>query len=133
MGRQKPAILLLEDELQWIEVLSEYLSDDYEVCAARSITEAKLWLERRDIELALVDIRIISDDWIDESGFQFIEELRTREPLRDMSLIIISAYGTVERARKAFRDYKVDDFIDKGTLDPRELRATIAQLVAEDH
>jgi DNA-binding NtrC family response regulator len=131
MTSEKPRILLLEDEQQWVDMLSRYLEDDYEVCPAMSLDEAEDWLERESFRLALVDIRLIAHDSEDESGFVFIEELRTREILRDMSLIIVSAYGTVERARKAFREYKVHDFIDKGTLDPQEFKRIVADAIAE--
>lgn len=130
MTSEKPRILLLEDEEQWIDMLSRYLEDDYEVCPARSLDEAEDWLERKTFRLALVDIRLVAYDTKDEGGFEFIEDVRTREILRDMSLIIVSAYGTVERARKAFRDYQVHDFIDKATLDPQEFKEVVADAIA---
>jgi DNA-binding NtrC family response regulator len=131
MSQKKPRILLLEDEEQWIDMLSGYLEDDYEVCPAKSLGEAEAWLERATFRLAIVDIRLIAHDGRDESGFRFIEELRTREILRDMSLVIVSAYGTVERVRKAFKDYKVYDFVDKGTLDPLKFKQTVTEAMAE--
>lgn len=131
MTSDKQRILLLEDEQQWIDILSGYLKDDYEICPATSLGEAEDWLYRGTFRLAIVDIRLIAHDTKDESGFRFIEEVRTREILRDMSLIIVSAYGTVERARKAFKDYKVHDFIDKGSLTPLEFKRTVADAIAE--
>ena len=131
MSQKKPRILLLEDEEQLIDMLSGYLEDDYEVCPAKSLGEAEAWLERATFRLAIVDIRLIAHDGRDESGFRFIEELRTREILRDMSLVIVSAYGTVERVRKAFKDYKVYDFVDKGTLDPLKFKQTVTEAMAE--
>ena len=131
MAIEKLPILLLEDEQQWIDMLSGYLEDDYEVCPATTLDEAEDWLNREAFRLALVDIRLIAHDSQDESGFEFIEELRTREILRDMSLIVVSAYGTVERARKAFKDYKVHDFIDKATLEPQTFKRIVADAIAE--
>ncbi len=130
MANEKPRILLLEDEQEWIDKLSAYLEDNYEVCPATTLDEARNWMKKQVFRLAIVDIRLVAHDTKDESGFKFIEEVRTREILRDMSLIIVSAYGTVERARKAFRDFKVHDFIDKGTLIPSNFKKIVADAVA---
>lgn len=127
----RPRILVLEDEQQWVDYICHVLeSDGYEVRPTSSLDEAWYWLERETFGLAVVDIRLIAHDTKEESGFEFIEEVRTRETLQDMSIIVFTAYGTVERSRKAFREYRVHDFIDKATFDPQEFKRGVADAIA---
>lgn len=133
MIERRPRILFLEDEKDWIDVLTSFLPDDYEIEPALSLSDAMELLNTRAFDLAIVDISLISGAHEDEKGFHFIEELRTTKTLRDMSIVILTAYSTVERLRRAFRDYGVFDFIDKGTLDPEEFRRTVAEAIDEAH
>jgi DNA-binding NtrC family response regulator len=133
MVENRPRILFLEDEEDWIDVLTSYLPDDYEIEAVKSLSEATECLNARAFDLAIVDISLISGRYEDEKGFHFIQELLSTEVLRDMSIIIVTAYPTMERARKAIRDYRVFDFIDKGTLEPAEFQRTVAEAIAKSY
>lgn len=128
----RPQILLLEDEPDWAHVLMDYL-DEYDIHWASSLNEAAQLLKARTFALGLVDISLVPGSAKDEKGMNFIEELLTTETLRDLDMIIITAYPTTERVRKAFKDYRVCDFFDKGTLDLREFKRVIAELIAESH
>jgi CheY-like chemotaxis protein len=141
MGK-KARILLLEDDREWIDTLSEYLEEDYEVYSATSLEEAELrlvelrpYLESQEVpfHLAIVDISLILGDSDDEQGFYFIEDLRTRDILRDVSIIVVTAYPRTERVRTAFKDYKVHDFIDKMTLVPGDFKKEVAEAIADTY
>lgn len=127
---EKPPILLVEDDIDWIEQLTDYLGDDYEVCPVTSLREAQQSVRALPFHLAIVDISLILRDSGDDGGFRFIQELRTREILCDMSIIIVTAYPTTDRVRKAFKKYKVYDFIDKARLDSEEFRQVVAEAIA---
>ena len=66
---------------------------------------------------------------MDEGGFRLIESIRSTSILREMSIIVITAYSTPERIRRAFRDYKVYDIIDKMTLDPLQFKQVVAEAI----
>lgn len=133
MTRQKARILIIEDDVDYVDTLEGYLKDDYEVHSAESLREARSLLEWNAFHLAIVDISLVLGDSSDEKGFRLIEELRTTEILRDMSIIIVTAYPSEERVRKAFKDYRVRDFIDKMTLDPKEFKKEVAEAIAASY
>jgi response regulator RpfG family c-di-GMP phosphodiesterase len=133
MAGQKARILLLEDDEDYVDTLKGYLEDDYEVYPAASLRKARKLLDQQTFHLAIVDISLVLGDSRDEKGFRLIEDLRTTEILRDMSIIIVTAYPSEERMRKAFKDYRVHDFIDKMTLDPTEFKKEVADAIAESY
>jgi DNA-binding NtrC family response regulator len=129
-----PVILILEDNEEWADLLLGLLAHEgYRILHASSLSEAKQALTTQTFALGLVDISLALGNAGDEEGLLFIEELQTVETLRDLPMIIITGYPTTERARKAFKDYGVYDFFDKGTLDPRELKRAIAECIARSY
>jgi response regulator RpfG family c-di-GMP phosphodiesterase len=50
-----------------------------------------------------------------------------------MAIIIVTAYPTEERIRRAFKDYKVHDFIDKMTLVPKDFKTEVAEAIGESY
>lgn len=131
MAEKKAQILLLEDDEDYVDTIKGYLEDDYEVFPAASLKEAQRLLGAKTFHLATIDISLVLADSRDEKGFRLIEEIRTTEILRDMSVIVVTAYPSEERMRKAFRDYRVHDFIEKMTLDPQEFKKEVADAIAE--
>lgn len=133
MASQRARILLLEDDADYVDTLNGYLKDEYDVYSAASLNEARKLLDRQTFHLAIVDISLVLGDSRDEKGFLLVEELRTTEILRDISIIIVTAYPSEERIRKAFKDYKVHDFIDKITLVPQEFKREVAEAIAASY
>ena len=132
MAKGKARILLLEDDIDYVDTLVGYL-DEYEVYTAATLREARKLLDQQTFHLAIVDISLVLGDSRDEKGFCLIEELRTTEILRDMSIIIVTGYPSEERMRKAFKDYRVHDFIDKMTLEPKEFKREVAEAIAASY
>lgn len=139
MTDMRPRILLLEDKDNWIHLVSLLLKDDYDVMAAKTLEDARQLVATNAFHLAIVDISLIPEDQFDEQGLQLIADLRTTEILRDMSIIVLSAYPEVEGAktperwRVAFRDYNVVDFFDKNRFDRAEFKRTVAEAVADSY
>ncbi len=139
MTNVRPRILLLEDRDDWIHLVSLLLKDDYDVIPAKTLEDARQLVASSVFHLAIVDISMIPGDEFDEQGLQLIADLRTTEILRDMSLIILSAYPEVEGAktperwRVAFRDYNVVDFFDKNRFDRAEFKRTVAEAIADSY
>lgn len=139
MRNVRPRILLLEDRDDWIHLVSLLLKDDYDVIPAKTLEDARQLVATSVFHLAIVDISMIPGDEFDEQGLQLIADLRTTEILRDMSIIILSAYPEVEGAktperwRVAFRDYNVVDFFDKNRFDRAEFKRTVAEAIADSY
>jgi CheY-like chemotaxis protein len=131
MSQQNFHILVLEDSDDWIDKLKSYLYG-YKVTIAKTLSEAVGLLQANSFDLAIVDISLVLDDPGDEKGFRFVSALRQTEFLRNMKIIIVTAYRTSERIRVAFKEYDVHDFLDKGSLDPREFREIVAEALGID-
>jgi CheY-like chemotaxis protein len=135
-AKRNPRILLLEDDKEWIDMIRGYLEENnsYDVYHATSLEEAERLLKKLEpFHLAVVDISLVLGDSKDEQGFEFIEEVRTKEILRDVSIIVVTAYPTTERVRKAFKDYKVHDFIDKMSLVPSKFKNEVDEAIADTY
>ena len=139
MMENKPRILLLEDRDNWIHLVSMLLKNEYDIAAVKNLEDARHLVMNNVFHLAIVDISLIPEDQYDEQGLQLIADLRTTEILRDMSIIVLSAYPEVEGAetperwRVAFRDYDVVDFFDKNRFDKEDFKQAVAKAVADSY
>lgn len=113
-------ILIVDDDASLVEALTGLLGQaGYDVRSAEA-AEAALDLVRREpIELALVDVRLGGT----QSGLDLLPQLKLLRP--EMSVIIITALGTVERAVEAMQR-GADNFIEK-PIDPPTFLAVVAK------
>ena len=127
MSQQNFHILVLEDSEDWVDKLTTYL-DGYKVTAARTLGAAAGLLQGAEsFDLAIVDISLVLGNPDDENGFRFVSGVRETKPLRDLKIIIVTAYRSSERIRQAFRHYEVFDFLDKGSLTRQSFRTVVAE------
>ena len=135
----RPRILLLEDEGNWVHLITLLLSDEYDVVPAADLEAARDLVSSSVFHLAIVDISLVPGNRFDEDGLQFIEDLRVTEILRDMSIIVVSGYPRVheaetpDRVRVAFRELNVVDFFDKSRFDRALFVQTVAKAVADSY
>ena len=100
------AILVADDDPDIREVLKDRLESlGYTVFAATNGVEALELLEKQNPSIALLDIEMPG-----MSGLQALKEIRKREI--DITVVMITAYGTIERAVEAIRQGAYD-FIPK--------------------
>lgn len=94
MGR---SLLIAEDDENVLELLlNVFTRPDLEVFAARSGTEAKSLIDRRDIDVVLTDLVMPGGDGI--------EVLRhAKKTLEHCEVILLTGYGTVENAVQAMK------------------------------
>lgn len=127
------SVLIVEDDPDWAELLVDLLRTDtqLEVRRVSSYTEARVEMMARNLDLAIVDIRLTEDsDPNDVSGLHLVNWLR--QTGKGVPIIILSAYGTIEVVRKAFKDYNVYDFFNKARLDPQELRNAVTNALRRE-
>jgi DNA-binding NtrC family response regulator len=117
----KASILVVDDETEIREGLELLLtSEGYEVDPADCARAGFERLEARPYDLVLLDVSLP-----DRNGIEMLRELRQRDP--QMSVILITAYGSIDMARAAFKNGALDYITKPWSND--ELLAQVAQAV----
>jgi DNA-binding NtrC family response regulator len=102
----KGSILVIDDEVEIREGLELLLtSEGYGVTLADSAEAALARLGERPYDLVLLDVSLP-----DRSGLDLLRELRRREA--DLPVVLITAYGSIDMARAAFKA-GAQDYITK--------------------
>ena len=111
-GQEEKTILVVEDMVKWQERIRRSLRlGGYVVKLASHPDEAiKTWEEEKP-DLVITDLSFVEGDGVDEQGMDLVAWIRKRDPL--IPIFITSAYPTVERIRRAFSAFRVDDFFLK--------------------
>ncbi|MGD9724219.1 MAG: sigma-54-dependent transcriptional regulator [Pirellulales bacterium] len=107
---KKDSLLLVDDDRQVLESMAGWLRDQgYQVDTATGRTEAQAALGKKAYDVMLLDIRLRDGD-----GFEFLSY--SREHFPNVSVILITGYGTVETAVEAIRAGAFD-FLTKPLID----------------
>ncbi len=113
-------ILVIDDDLQLIELLEEFLSSyDYDVTCKPDPIAGLKYLENNDIDLLILDIMMPEMD-----GFQVLKKIREDSSL---PVIMLTARGEVND-RIVGLDLGADDYLPK-PFEPRELLARIQSIL----
>lgn len=123
-------VLIVEDTADWRAKLVGYLIEDeeeYDIVEADDYRKAAKMLQEQPFNVVLVDIRLVDWNEKNEQGMQLLQELDEISDLNGTQSVVITGYGTKDRMRKAFRDHKVVDFIEKQRFDPEEFRMIVRQ------
>jgi CheY-like chemotaxis protein len=135
-GEMKNArILILEDEEEWVKTIVTALTDhgiSY-FKSASSLAEAELLIRCTYFNVAIVDISMLQNDPKDSQGMEFLRVLKQHQLDEVIHPIVLSAYGSLERARLAFRDHQVVDFLEKAEFDDVTLLAAIRKALHDHH
>jgi DNA-binding NtrC family response regulator len=117
-------ILVVDDDGDIREVLGDRLQSlGYRVFAADTAKAGLELLERQNPQLALLDIEMP-----DMNGIDLLREIRRRE--HDVTVVMITAYGTVERAVEAMKEGAYD-FIGK-PFDPDHVALIVAKALERE-
>jgi DNA-binding NtrC family response regulator len=111
-------ILIVEDEKHAREALGEVFAAAHAVDLAADVTEAEAAIARVTPDLVLTDVVLPGD----RDGLDLLRGVRANHP--DTPVIVMTAYGSVEKAVRAMRD-GAHDFLEK-PLDLGRLRALVA-------
>jgi CheY-like chemotaxis protein len=132
MNRQG-RILVVDDLEKWRQQLVETLQRGG--FYADSAASTKDVLERLDdsfYHLLLLDIRLVDPDPTNQEGIDLLEELEKRGLSDAVKIIILSAYGTQDQMRTAFKDHRVADFLSKDRFSGKALLETVQQIFARE-
>ncbi len=115
------SILVVDDESEIREGLAVLLtSEGYGVSSAETGESGLAKLEERPYDLLLLDVSLP-----DRNGLELLREIRRRDP--HLSIVLITAYGSIDMARQAFKS-GAQDYITKPWSND-ELLAQVAQAV----
>lgn len=114
------AILLIDDDTELCELIARFLdSEGFEVTCCHDGISALEQLNKRDFELALLDIMMPG-----KNGMDLLRELRSGDsPNRHLPVIMLTARGE-EMDRIIGLELGADDYLPK-PCNPRELAARI--------
>ena len=113
-------ILFVDDEIEYPKGLSFILkARGYDVLTSSSATEAIKLFSENDVDLVVSDLKMPEMD-----GLELIRRIKQIDP--DISVMLMTAFGTIETAVQAMKDGSVGYFI-KGS-DPEALIADIDKL-----
>src|SRR2546425_10740074 len=117
----KGSILVVDDEAEIREGLEMLLaSEGYRVTSADSGESGLSKLEEKPFDLLLLDVSLP-----DRNGLDLLREIRRRDP--HLAVVLITAYGSIDMARAAFKN-GAQDYITKPWSND-ELLIQVAQAV----
>jgi len=103
---EKPRILLVEDDMDWLEIYSDNLRDeDYIIETARSIRHAIDLLRRAIYDVVVTDLKMLgyNDDF---GGFSVLQ--KTKELSPTTQVVVITGYGSRDIALRAMQQGAFD-------------------------
>jgi CheY-like chemotaxis protein len=118
-------ILLVEDERVWRRKLRKILErEGYKVETAASYGEALGRLCKESFRLVVTDLRLgPKEHQKDYGGIALLDDAAERQ----IPTIVVTGYGTVQLARRAYEDYDVLQFLSKGTFEARRFIEIVRQ------
>lgn len=112
-------VLVVEDDTALREALADTLDiSGYTAIATADAEAALAWLEKGDPGLVLADVQMPGMD-----GHALLRAIKARRP--DLPVILMTAYGEIERAVQAMREGAAD-YLPK-PFEPDRLLATVAR------
>lgn len=84
-GQKKKCILLVDDDVSYLQLLKEWLKEDYRIGVARSGMQAITWLARNSVDLILLDYEMPVT-----SGVQVFEMLKSEQYSKDIPVMFLT-------------------------------------------
>src|SRR5712691_5266073 len=126
-------VLVVDDLEKWREELVETLQHGgFEVDSASVASQALEQLNKSPYHVLVLDIRMVDADQSNTGGIELLKELEKRGLSEATKVIILSAYGTKEQMRVAFRDHKVADFLSKDDFNNRAFLESVRQVFSKE-
>jgi two-component system nitrogen regulation response regulator NtrX len=124
-------VLIVDDYADWREMLSGLLErEGHRVETAGTMEAALAYIDKnKDLDLVILDIRLVETEDNNEDGMQLLAEIRKQ--LTFTRVIMVTGYGTMETQRKAFKEFQAFDFFSKAQFDSDEFRHAFQDAVEQ--
>lgn len=130
--KRQGRVLVVDDLEKWRKILVQMLQrDGFYADAASTAAEALEHLGEAFYHVLVLDIRLVDADPSNKQGIDLLAELDKRGLGEATKVILLSAYGTKEQMRTAFRDYRVADFLAKDEFTNQEFLNTVQQAFSD--
>lgn len=106
----RPRVLVVDDEAPLRELIAVTLGDDFECIQAPDGETALELLDEVKPDLVFLDVMLPG-----KSGLDVLEEMRADEQMRDVPVVIVSAWQTPDDVTRAL-EKGADEFIGKPFL-----------------
>jgi len=122
---QRKTILLIDDEQEWLNVMSQALAQEpYNVITAESGETALKKLEKTHPDLILCDVRMPI-----MNGYDLFEKIRRNPKLKNVPYVFLSNFNDYD-AIKVSKDLGADDYVIK-PFDADEAKNMIGNLLTK--
>jgi signal transduction histidine kinase len=115
-------VLIIDDEFGPRESMRFLLKDKYDVFCAKSVDEGIAALKENPPDIIISDIKMPG-----KTGIEGLQEIRKID--QDVSVIMLTGYGSLETAQQAIR-LGANDYVKK-PFDTTEMRNIVARYVAK--
>ena len=105
----RPTVLIVDDSPMNRNILSEILSDDFEVLEAANGAECLEILDARGPELSIVLLDIVMPDM---DGFDVLSRMAAQGLLEDLPVVMISSEDSAQTVRRAY-ELGASDYISR--------------------
>ena len=124
-------VLIVDDYSDWRNMLSGLIEREGHLVVSVSTREAALAYidENTDLDLVILDIRLVETEENNEDGMRLLAEIRKR--LSFTRVIMVTGYGTMETQRKAFKEFQAFDFFRKAQFDSDDFRRSFQDAVEQ--
>jgi response regulator RpfG family c-di-GMP phosphodiesterase len=109
----KRNILVVDDQKNWRELLSDLLEDEFHVYHASNVQDALAILSNKQapILVLITDIRLVDNDPANQDGLLLVDGLNETSPYT--KTIVVTGYPSIETVKKAIVSLRVFDYIEK--------------------
>ena len=129
---RKGCVLVIDDLQKWRDIIAETLDrGGFDVSVVSSTVEALEKLDHNLYHLLISDIRMEDSDPDNIEGIELLRELKKRDLVEALKIVMVSAYGTQKIIREAFMSFNVVDFQSKDDFDNREFRKLVQNVFEE--
>jgi two-component system nitrogen regulation response regulator NtrX len=128
-------VLIVDDYSDWRNMLSGLIEREGHLVEAvgtrKAARKAALAYidENKDLDLAILDIRLVETEENNEDGMRLLAKIRKQ--LSFTRVIMITGYGTMEMQRKAFKQYQAFDFFSKAQFDSEEFKQAFQEAIEQ--
>lgn len=132
MNRQG-RVLVVDDVKNWCKILVQMLQrEGFYADSASTAAEVLRRLDEMFYHLLVLDIRLIDSDPSNQDGIDLLGQLEKRGLSKATKVIMLSAYGTKEQMRTAFKEYRVADFLSKDKFNNQAFLESVQQVFSEE-
>lgn len=124
-------VLIVDDYADWRDILCGLLErEGHRVKAVGTKSAALAYIdENKDLDLVILDIRLLENEENNQDGMHLLAEIRTR--LSFTRVIMVTGYGTMETQRRAFKEFQAFDFFGKAQFDSDEFRQAFQDAIEQ--